>query len=224
MADGAATFVLIHGGGSTSWDWHLVEPVLRERGHDVIAVDLPIEDAANGLSEYADAVVAACEGRPNLAVVAHSWGGLVAPIVCSRVESALLVFVTAMVPLPGEAPNDWWAATGFTDLEFPETEDAFYNGVPPALAEECTAREREQNGARDGEPSPLKAWPEVPTRFLLCRDDRFFPPAFMRGVVRDRLGIAPDEIDGGHMVALARPRELAERLHGYWTELPEGSG
>jgi pimeloyl-ACP methyl ester carboxylesterase len=222
MADGAATFVLIHGGASTSWDWHLVEPVLRELGHEVIAVDLPLEDPANGVSEYADAVVAACEGRPNLAVVAHSWGGLVAPIVCSRVESELLVLVTAMVPAPGEPPNDWWAATGFTDLQFPEAEDAFYNGVPAALAEECTARGREQTGERDGEPSPLKAWPEVPTRFLLCRDDLFFPPLFMRGVVRDRLGFAPDEIDGGHMIALARPRELAERLHRYWTELPAG--
>ena len=22
---------------------------------------------------------------------------------------------------------------------------------------------------------PLQSWPDVPTRFLLCRDDRFFP-------------------------------------------------
>ncbi|MDA1358991.1 alpha/beta hydrolase [Glycomyces luteolus] len=222
MADNeSATFVLIHGGGSSGWDWHLVSPVLRELGHEVIAVDLPIEDKSTGVSEYADAVVEACGDRPNLVVVAHSWGGLVAPIVCSRIETELLVFVTAMVPLPGEAPNDWWDATGFSGLEPGDPEaDAFYNGVPAELAEECNARGREQTGERDGEPSPLKAWPDVPTRFLLCRDDRFFPPEFMRGMVRDRLGITPDEIDGGHMIALARPRELAERLHRYWAELP----
>jgi pimeloyl-ACP methyl ester carboxylesterase len=222
MADSdTATFVLIHGGASTSWDWHLVTPVLREHGHEVIAVDLPLEDPANGVSEYADAVVEACTGRPNLVVVAHSWGGLVAPIVASRIDTELLVFVTAMVPLPGEAPNDWWNASGFSDLEPSESEeDQFYNGVPDELADECTARGRAQTGDRDGEPSPLKAWPDVPTRFLLCRDDRFFPPEFMRAMVNDRLGIVPDEIDGGHMVALARPRELAERLHRYWTDLP----
>jgi pimeloyl-ACP methyl ester carboxylesterase len=222
MADsGTATFVLIHGGNSTGWDWHLVTPVLRDLGHEVIPVDLPIEDPANGVGEYADAVVEACAGRPNLVVVAHSWGGLVAPIVASRIDTALLVFVTAMVPLPGEAPNDWWAASGFSDLAPSESEeDPFYNGVPAELAEECTARGREQTGERDGEPSPLKAWPDVPTRFLLCRDDRFFRPEFMRAMVNDRLGIVPDEIDGGHMIALARPRELAERLHRYWTELP----
>lgn len=218
MADGTATFVLIHGGSSTSWDWHLVTPVLRELGHEVIAVDLPFEDPANGVSEYADAVVEACEGRPNLVVVAHSWSGLVAPIVCSRIATELLVLVTAMVPVPGEPPNDWWSATGFSDLEFPEPKDTFYNGVPAELAEECTRRGREHTLDRDDEPSPLKAWPEVPTRFLMCLDDLFFPPAFMRGMVRDRLGITPDEIDGGHMIALARPRELAERLHRYWVE------
>jgi pimeloyl-ACP methyl ester carboxylesterase len=56
---------------------------------------------------------------------------------------------------------------------------------------------------------------ELPTRFLLCRDDRFFPPEFLRRVVRERLGIVPDEIDGSHCVALSRPRELADRLEGY---------
>jgi hypothetical protein len=59
----------------------------------------------------------------------------------------------------------------------------------------------------------------VPTRFLLCRDDRLFPADFMRRVVRERLGIIPDEIDGSHCVALSRPKELAERLESCRAEL-----
>jgi pimeloyl-ACP methyl ester carboxylesterase len=65
------------------------------------------------------------------------------------------------------------------------------------------------------EPSPLKTWPDVPTRVLLCRDDRLFPPSFLRRVAEERLGIPPDEIDGGHTPALSRPKELAERLEAY---------
>jgi hypothetical protein len=38
-------------------------------------------------------------------------------------------------------------------------------------------------------------------------------------VVRERLGITPDEMEGGHLPALARPRELAERLDRYVAEL-----
>jgi pimeloyl-ACP methyl ester carboxylesterase len=67
-------------------------------------------------------------------------------------------------------------------------------------------------------PWPLRAWPKVPTRFLLCRDDRFFPAPFLRRVVRDRLGITPDEIDGSHCVALSRPNELADRLEACQAE------
>jgi hypothetical protein len=50
---------------------------------------------------------------------------------------------------------------------------------------------------------------------VLCTEDRFFPPAFMRKVVSTRLGVNPDEIAAGHCVALSRPKELADMLVGY---------
>jgi hypothetical protein len=49
----------------------------------------------------------------------------------------------------------------------------------------------------------------------LCKDDRLFPAAFLRCLAQERLGIIPDEIPGGHCVALSRPKELAELLIGY---------
>lgn len=91
--------------------------------------------------------------------------------------------------------------------------------MPADLAAEALRRERPQSGTPMGQPWPLQTWPGVPTRFLLCRDDRFFPPEWMRGVVRDRLGIEPDEIGGSHCVALCRPVELAQRLDAYRQEL-----
>jgi hypothetical protein len=64
-------------------------------------------------------------------------------------------------------------------------------------------------------PWPLDAWPEVQTKFVLCTDDRFFPPDFFRRLVPERLGITPDEIAAGHCVALSHPTELADLLAGY---------
>jgi hypothetical protein len=55
----------------------------------------------------------------------------------------------------------------------------------------------------------------VPTRFVLCTEDRALPADFMRRVVTNRLDIAPDEIASGHCVALSRPKELAALLEGY---------
>ena len=77
-----ATFALIHGGGGSAWDWHLVVPELRKRGHEPVAVDLPGEQESAGWSAYADAVVDAVAGRRDLIVVGHSLGGFTAPLVC----------------------------------------------------------------------------------------------------------------------------------------------
>jgi hypothetical protein len=62
---------------------------------------------------------------------------------------------------------------------------------------------------------PLDTWPPAPTRFVLCTEDRLFPPEFMRRVVADRLDVVPDEIAAGHAVALSRPKELANLLVSY---------
>jgi pimeloyl-ACP methyl ester carboxylesterase len=74
------------------------------------------------------------------------------------------------------------------------------------------------------EPWPLAAWPDVPTRFLAARDDRFFPVDWLRGVVRDRLGIDTIEIPGGHCAFLSQPRALAGALDACWRDLRSPAG
>src|SRR5262249_1410574 len=61
----------------------------------------------------------------------------------------------------------------------------------------------------------FESWPAVPTPVLIARDDRFFPAEFQRRVARERLGSSPDEMPGGHLVALSQPDELAARLLAY---------
>jgi pimeloyl-ACP methyl ester carboxylesterase len=220
----AATYVLIHGAGDVGWYWHLVERELRARGHDVVAPDLPVDDDSAGLSAYADVVVAAIGERDNLVVVAQSFGGYVAPIVCERVPARLLVLVTAMIPAPGESAEAMFANTGYTAVAQDDSSDLaiFYHDVEPTLAAEALAKSRRQSDTPGKEPWLLAAWPDVPTRYLLCRADRIFPAAWVRRVVRDRLGITPDEIDSGHTPALSHPRELAQRLEAYRVEMWSG--
>jgi pimeloyl-ACP methyl ester carboxylesterase len=214
-----ATYVIVHGAGDSAWSWDLVAAELRQRGHDVVAADLPSEDESAGLAEYTDTVVEAIGDQTDLVVVAHSLGGFTAPLVCERVPVELLVLVTAMIPLPGERGQDWWANTGHAAaLGGRQTDDEialYLHDVPADLAAEALARGRDQTMTPLREPWPLEAWPDVPTRYLLCRDDRWHPARWMRGLVRERLGIEADEIDGGHCPYLSRPGELAERLEAY---------
>ena len=213
-----ATYALIHGGGDVGWYWHLVERELRARGHQSVAPDLPIEDDDATLEDHARVVLDAVDSLPRrgeLVVVGHSAGGYVAPIVAERAKADRLILVAAMIPQPGETTEEMLAATGWRMPRNEESSDmaVFYHDVDPDLAAEAMSKERTDAGA--DEPWPLPAWPSVPTHFIVCRNDRFFEADWLRGVVRDRLGIQPDEIDSGHTPALSHPTELVELMESY---------
>ncbi|WP_216900550.1 alpha/beta fold hydrolase [Nocardia alni] len=210
-------FALIHGGGGSAWDWHLLEAELRDRGHDTVAVELPVSDPRAGLWDYADAVVRATDGGGPLVVVAHSWGGFIGPLAGVRTGAEALVLVSAMIPSPGETPDDWWKRSGRPSSGITDQYELYYHDVPRELAERVSAHDgaliEKMSMDRVGrEPWPLSAWPDIPTRYVLCRDDRLFTAEFVRRHVSERLGITPDEMPGGHMVMLSRPGELADYL------------
>jgi pimeloyl-ACP methyl ester carboxylesterase len=136
-----ATFALIHGGGGSAWDWHLVVPELRGRGQQAVAVDLPSDDESAGWWDYSDAVVDAVGYRSDLVVVGHSLGDFTAPLVCARVPVNLVVLLAAMIPAPGELFSDWWTNTRYQESGY---DDVFYHDIAPELAAEA----RRENGTR----------------------------------------------------------------------------
>ncbi|MFD3457139.1 alpha/beta fold hydrolase [Streptomyces sp. NPDC058691] len=227
------TYALIPGaGGDSGWYWQLVVAELRRRGHEALAVELPAADDSAGLEEYADAVAAGVGDRAHLVLVAQSMAGFTAPLVCDRLKDRvdLIVLVNAMIPAPGETAGDWWANTGqpearrALDLAEGRPADAdfdplvtFFHDLPQPLVDQALAREPRQSDTPFGDPFPLPAWPDVPTRVVVGRDDRLFPEAFQRRVARDRLGIDADVLPGGHLVALSNPVGLAELLVRYRT-------
>src|SRR4029077_3334717 len=86
-----ATFVLIPGADGRAWYWHRVAPLLRERGHAVVVVDLPATDPDAARDQYAAAITDAIGHlRHDLALVAQSLAGFTAPIAAERVRASLL--------------------------------------------------------------------------------------------------------------------------------------
>ncbi|HVV23846.1 MAG TPA: alpha/beta hydrolase [Pseudonocardiaceae bacterium] len=223
-----STFVFVHGAGDAGWYWHLVEAALRSRGHRTAAPDLPCDDETAGLDDYVRTVVDAAGGRQDVVVVGQSYGAYPATLAADRLPARLLVLVAGMIPAPGESPGQWWANTGYQQavdeqarLDGGRTghDDplvSFYNGVPAPLAEQAQRRGgRGESPVVYDTPWPLAAWPAVPTRYVVCRDDQFFPAAFLRRLAADRLGITADETPGCHCVALSHPDELADLLVSY---------
>jgi hypothetical protein len=52
---------------------------------------------------------------------------------------------------------------------------------------------------------------------VIARQDRFLPAQFQRQLVRERLQIEPDEIDGGHLAIRTNPSAVFALLQGYAT-------
>ena len=118
-----ANYVLVHGSAHGAWCWERVVPLLEERGHKVVAVDLP----GNGhddtplaevtLETYAQHLCGVLDGLDGPAVlVGHSLGG----ISISRTAElrpdkvAVLVYLTAVLLQDGMTfmQAAWQAASG----------------------------------------------------------------------------------------------------------------
>lgn len=219
-----ATYALIHGAGGSGWVWHRVAAALEAGGHEVLAPDLPCEDDAADLPDYAEVVAGAIGDRDGVVLVAHSMAGFVAPLVAARGGVATVVLLAAMVPRPGERAADWWNATGQPKAQREAAvrdgrdpgeglgSALFWHDLEPELAATAAARRRRQSETPFSRPLDISAWPDVTTRSLAFADDRLLPPDLVRRVTSERLGIATEFLPGGHMGMLSRPAALADRL------------
>ncbi len=218
--------VLIPGGGGQGWIWHLVEADLRRRGYDAFAVDLPAADETQGLAAYADAVVGAIGARDPaspVAIAAYSLGAFTAPLVWQRVPTRRVIFVNAMIPQSGETPGTWWDNVGWEQARtaaarrngYPADFDLdtyFLHDIPADLRRQMLGRDVPQSGGPFGDVCAFGRWPDVPLHAIAGRDDRFFPVELQQRVARERLGIEPEVVPGGHLAALSHPAELAAAL------------
>lgn len=210
-------FVLIPGAGGAAWYWSYVVDRLHATGHDAAAVELPAEEETAGLDAYTEMTLAAIGGRPDVVLVAQSLGGFTAAQVAARTTLAGLVFVNAMIPLPGETAGEWWDNVGAVqardELGFGDFDERthFLHDVPDEVLA-AAPQPRPEADRVFQTPCSFDAWPSIPIRVLVGADDRFFPCDFQCRVARERLGVEPEVIPGGHLVALSQPDTVAACL------------
>jgi pimeloyl-ACP methyl ester carboxylesterase len=224
------TFVLVHGAWHGPWCWGLLVSELERRGARAVAVDLPSDDLAADASRYAELVASECDRvEAPVTVVGHSLAGLVLPRVALVRPVERYVFVNGVVPRAGHSFAEQFGlepikaepdmhATSSDELErsyWPDSERAIaglYHDCPPDVAEWAAAKLRPQARAAPREPFAADALPPLDGGYVLSRQDRMFSPEWMRAAARERLGMEPVELDGGHSPMLSRPAELADLL------------
>ena len=208
-----------------AWYWHRAARLLEQAQRKAIAVDLPGDDENAGLCDYADLVVREIGQKTNVILVAQSLGAFTAAVVCQLVPVGKLIFVNAMIPVPGETAGDWWENTGATRARIAAAESAgyrtefdlqtyFLHDLPEEVLRAGPAHQRDEAEIVFSQPCNFRGWPRIPTRVIASAGDRFFPLEFQRRVARTRLKTEVHVLPGGHLVALSNPERLLEQFLG----------
>jgi pimeloyl-ACP methyl ester carboxylesterase len=221
-------FALVHGAWHGAWCWERVIDPLEQRGHEVVAPELPSEDTQLGLDDYADVIERELGDADDVVLVPHSLGGLVGPVVAARRPLRALVYLSALVPEPGLNFGEQLSASdervllfeGGRELDgegrshWPDpdaTARIMYPDLAPEDARWAASRLRPQAQRSQAEPSPQ---PPAALRVhsIFGTHDRVVNPAWSRRTARKRLGVEPVEIPTGHFPMISHPELLAEEL------------
>jgi pimeloyl-ACP methyl ester carboxylesterase len=133
-----------------------------------------------------------------------------------------LVYVTAFAPDTGEKIAELYGKLGeptlpsafikdpggFLTIDRAKFHDAFANDVSPERAAILAATQKPIfEGAFGGVISGEPAWKAIPSRFLVCRNDRAISPPLQRYMAK-RIGATVVEIDSSHVPFLSHPVDV----------------
>jgi pimeloyl-ACP methyl ester carboxylesterase len=221
-----AAYCLIHGSGQGPDGWRLLAYELERRGHTVLAPAFQVNKTDEGLAWHAKTIVDALNRSgldpDDVICVAHSASGMYLPLIAERWSPRRMVFLAAVVPRPGMSVieqfradpsmfNPAWVGQNPDDdkvaLDF-----VFHDCPPDRIDWAMSTRLMFYAKRALEEPCPLRAWPAVPSAYIVCDDDRTIMPAWQRKAAREFLGVEAVELPGGHCPHVSRPEALADAL------------
>jgi pimeloyl-ACP methyl ester carboxylesterase len=222
-------FCLVHGSTQGPKGWELLEAELKARGHEWICVDLPIDQPDSSATAYASAIGNVLQESRGSIVVAHSASGLFLPLIPEYAEVAKLVYLAAVIPLPGQSfLSQFQADQGMYRSDFvgkdPTKDEALarqylFHDCSPNVSQWAMSTLRLMF-AKEAitERTPLARWPDVPSSYISCGEDRALNPDWWEMAARERLRAEPIRIEAGHAPHVSRPAALATILDSLATD------
>lgn len=222
-------YVLVHGTTQSPAGWQRLTESLARRGHRVQAVDLPVDRPDLLADDYARiAALQIGDAVSEPVVVAHSGAGALLPAIARTVRARHLVWLAAFVPdLVGgrslaeevQAAGDDMFNPEWRSLPEPPTADPvvaayflFHDCDLATLRWAVSTLRLFHPAAVYGQAPPAE--PVVPSTFVLPRGDRTLRSEWMRTAARERLGVEPVEVEGGHCPHVSQPEVIADILDG----------
>jgi pimeloyl-ACP methyl ester carboxylesterase len=233
----ARPIVLVHGAWGGAWIWRRVLAPLRAAGHEVHALTLTgdgerahLRHPGIKLAQHVQDVVAAVQAEElqDVLLVGRSYGGMVITGAADRLlqddPSAIggLVYVDAMVPLPGEG----WGEQHSDEVVAARTAAALAHGyaLPPPDPADFGIHGADRDWLlRRQVPHPFgpyrdplqfdgARWAALPRTFIDCTQPAYPTIATMRQRVRQLPGFKVVELATGHCPMVTEPEALVRLL------------
>ncbi|MBG0569227.1 alpha/beta fold hydrolase [Actinoplanes aureus] len=224
------TVVLVHGAFADASGWNDVIRRLIRDGYPVLAPANPLRGVDTD-SAYLASILATISGP--IVLVGHSYGGVVITNAATGNPNVkALVYVAAFAPDAGDTviglqtmfpgtklgldaldfrplPGGGDAVDGYVKKD--RFRDIFAADLPRSTTEIMAATQRPGEGHTLQQASGAPAWKQIPSWYLVARDDNLIPAAAQRFMAQ-RAGARTVEIRASHVAMMSQPRFTAELI------------
>lgn len=245
-----ARFILVHGAAHGGWCWEKIVPLLQEKGHHVLAPDLPgagddhtlLGDIT--LPSYVQRILSLVDAEPEpVILVGHSMGGVtISEVAETRPEKLrCLVYICALMLPDGTHARE---ITGrepgsllMRSLEFSQDGYSYTykkSNVPTLFYNDCAPEDvfkalpRLRPMPRAISTTPVRVTPQnygrVPRAYIECRRDQTITIELQHYMEKVQ---PPDRVitmGTGHSPFFSAPEELSEHLHAIAEDPPVRRG
>jgi pimeloyl-ACP methyl ester carboxylesterase len=222
MATNAATsmnIVLVHGFWADGSSWSKVIPILKNAGHKVIAVQLPLHSLADDIATVKRAIDLI--GGPVI-LVGHSYGGIVITNAGYNNPNVTgLVYIAAFAPNEGQSLGDFFDISklpkdflktdsgGFAYINPNLFHDMFAQDVDLAQADiMATTQKPPSLSSILPEKSGPPAWKQLPTWYEVSGNDRMIPPDAERMFAK-QINATTISVNASHVAFISHPDQIA---------------
>jgi len=221
ISSNGTNIILVHGGWADGSSWSKVITILKNAGHKVVAVNMPLHNLADDVVTVKRAVELV--GKPVI-LVGHSYGGeVITNAGYNNPNVTGLVYIAAFAPDEGQSLSTFVSAKdfpqGFLMLDSAGLayinpamfHDRFAQDVDPAEAYVMAVAQKPFNASIFGEKSGPPAWKQLPTWYQISESDLMIPPDAQRQFAK-QMNATTISFPASHASYISHPNEVAKLI------------
>jgi pimeloyl-ACP methyl ester carboxylesterase len=221
MSSNGTNIILVHGGWADGSSWGKVITILKNAGHKVIAVNLPLHNLADDVATVKRAVELI--GKPTI-LVGHSYGGeVISNAGHNNPNVTGLVYIAAFAPDEGQSLSTFVDAKSFPQgflvldssglayINSAMFHDRFAKDVAQPEADIMVVAQKPFNASIFAEKSGPPAWKQLPTWYQISENDLMIPPAAQHNFAK-QMNATTISINASHASYVSHPDEIAKLI------------